>query len=133
MFPSDIENYTGFAKVYDKLPTRKRPNTFYAVLKEQGTKVDWYLTTIAGVPIPIISNELIVQLIEEALNNANNNIKSIDGYTVDVTNNTDKDIIETGNIIRGLFTSDRYIIARVDALPHTDINNLTCFLNVKLL
>ncbi len=129
MFGSTVENYTNFAKVYNTLPKKPRPNTFYAVLVKQGRQIDFYLTTSAGVPIPIINNELLLSLLESLINP----VKSIDGYIVDVTNNTDKEVIEVGNLIQGYFSVNRYIIARVNALPHTDENNLSIFVDSQVI
>lgn len=53
--------------------------------------------------------------------------KKIDGFRVDVSDNEDKSAIAIGNIIEGIDADGKFIVALVNALPHTDPANLSYY------
>lgn len=77
------------------------------------------------------TSDVVLQPVINTTNNSGLDFevtRIIDGYTVDTVGNTNRNAIEVGNIISGV-KNGRYIVAKVDALPYTDDNNLTFYTN----
>lgn len=90
---------------------------------------------VTEVNIKAVYNDTVIELKPVVIKQSYQSTqpKVIDGYIVNTTGNEDGNSIEVGNIINGEITPGRYIVAKVNELPHTNENNLTIYIDSQTL